>query len=77
MKDKPNPGSEAALNQGCTCHVLDNGHGSPALGEIRGWWISEGCPVHCAADTPPITRSDPLGKIMLDGADKLASVKEE
>lgn len=38
----PNPGSDAALDQGCTCPVLDNGHG-------RGsgpFWISGGCPLH-------------------------------
>lgn len=38
----PNPGSDAALDRGCTCPVLDNGHG-------RGngpFWITGGCPVH-------------------------------
>lgn len=38
----PNPGSDAAIDKGCTCPVLDNNHG-------RGegpWWITEGCPIH-------------------------------
>jgi hypothetical protein len=39
---QPNPGSDAALDQGCRCPVLDNSHG-------RGpgpFWISENCPMH-------------------------------
>ena len=49
MKRKPNtpnPGSDEAIKQGCTCPVLDNGHGSDELGRIRGFWITEGCPLH-------------------------------
>jgi hypothetical protein len=51
----PNPGSDAAIAAGCTCPVLDNGHGAGA-----GWpddigptfecgpvfWITEDCPLH-------------------------------
>ena len=41
-----NPGSNAAIDQGCTCAVLDNNHGQfPAL-PPDGWWITVGCPVH-------------------------------
>jgi len=46
MAKKPNPGSDEAIAQGCTCPVLDNGHGDEELGRIRGFWISEGCPLH-------------------------------
>jgi hypothetical protein len=43
----PNPGSKAAIKKGCTCPIIDNGHG-------RGWGYEEekvfimnkGCPVH-------------------------------
>jgi hypothetical protein len=43
----PNPGSDEAIDKGCTCPVLDNAHG-------RGWkaggeqcfWITQGCPLH-------------------------------
>lgn len=44
----PNPGSDAAIKQGCTCPVLDNGHGRGVggNGEKHGWWITEGCPLH-------------------------------
>jgi len=31
--DKPNPGSPEAIKKGCTCPVLDNGHGKGHLGE--------------------------------------------
>lgn len=46
MTKIPNPGSSDALKQGCTCAVLDNGHGDQALGDIRGFWITGGCPLH-------------------------------
>ena len=41
----PNPGSNAALEMGCTCPVLDNAHGRE---DITGgyFWISELCPLH-------------------------------
>lgn len=38
----PTPGSNEALDLGCTCAVLDNCHG-------RGpgpFWVTGGCPVH-------------------------------
>jgi len=40
----PNPGSEAAIAQGCICPILDNGRGK---GRGDGnFWITEGCPLH-------------------------------
>ncbi len=39
----PNPGSDAALDAGCTCPVLDNGHGRRSDGLF---WITLGCPLH-------------------------------
>ncbi len=45
----PNPGSQAAINRGCTCAVLDNHHGEGVpLGGGRGvsFWMTAGCPVH-------------------------------
>lgn len=46
---KPNPGSDEAIEQGCICAVLDNGHGDEELGRIRGFWITDGCPLHTEA----------------------------
>lgn len=40
----PNPGSQAALDLGCTCAVLDNRE-RPQDGSA-GFWITQGCPVH-------------------------------
>jgi hypothetical protein len=43
---KPSPGSDAALDLGCTCPVMDNGHG-------RGkgpFWKDEDCPLHGATE---------------------------
>jgi hypothetical protein len=42
----PKPGSDEAIDQGCTCPVLDNAHGAGYLGLGRGWWIAGGCPLH-------------------------------
>ena len=39
----PNPGSDAAIKQGCTCPVMDNAHGRRADGMF---WINAECPVH-------------------------------
>jgi len=41
-----NPGSDYSISLGCTCPVLDNGHGSDIIGVTRGFWISENCPLH-------------------------------
>ena len=45
--DVPNPGSEEAIKQGCTCPVLDNnyGEGFPYDGETC-FYISGDCPLH-------------------------------
>jgi hypothetical protein len=46
----PNPGSDEAVEAGCTCPVMDNGRGSQRLGDSRGFWITEGCPLHGVKD---------------------------
>jgi hypothetical protein len=53
MASRPNPGSDAALDLGCTCPVLDNGHGRGA----GPFWITGGCPVH-APDSPTNKETD-------------------
>lgn len=49
-----NPGSLQAIKNGCTCPVLDNGHGRGHLGdgEKFGWWINAGCPLHGQTKSP-------------------------
>jgi hypothetical protein len=42
----PNPGSEAALELGCTCPVLDNNHGSGSDWGYNKFWINGNCKVH-------------------------------
>lgn len=56
MTEKPQwpdgaPGSDEALDKGCTCPVLDNAHGRGYLGLGVGWVIADGCPLH-ARQTP-------------------------
>ena len=43
-----NPGSDEAIEHGCTCPVLDNGHGSDVIGDTRGFIVEFGCPLHGA-----------------------------
>lgn len=51
-KDKPNPGSDEAIKAGCTCPVLDNGHGKGSgytfPDGTPSFWYSPNCPVHCS-----------------------------
>lgn len=46
----PNPGSDDAINQGCTCPVIDNRHGKgiddPQAAKSPLFWITMGCPLH-------------------------------
>lgn len=45
---QPRPGSQAAIDKGCACPVLDNAHGAGrfGIGEKSGWLIVMGCAVH-------------------------------
>lgn len=55
----PNPGSDAALDLGCTCAVLDNRHGRGAFDHPPGpdgkpvFWITEDCPLHGSDSVRP------------------------
>ena len=48
----PNPGSDEAIALGCTCPVLDNGHGAGYFGGITDehgnitFIINCECPIH-------------------------------
>lgn len=44
----PAPGSDAALDAGCRCPVLDNGHGRgfPGGDGKTQYWVNAGCPMH-------------------------------
>lgn len=50
----PRPGSEAAVAIGCTCPVMDNGHGAGYMGNPEVFMMNEGCPVH-----DPLARTTP------------------
>ena len=42
-----NPGSDEAIKEGCTCPILDNGHGVGF--ELHGetvFWIAQDCLLH-------------------------------
>jgi hypothetical protein len=51
----PNPGSQAALDLGCKCPVMDNNHGkfAPWHDErtgVTGWWFNLKCAIHGTGD---------------------------
>jgi hypothetical protein len=45
-KEIPSPGSDQALRIGCTCSVLDNGHGKGSVYGKNTFWYDVYCPVH-------------------------------
>lgn len=58
---RPNPGSDEAIAQGCTCPVLDNGHGRGCGREIDGrhvFWINSECPIHNWTDVALVLKGD-------------------
>ena len=43
----PTPGSDAAIERGCLCPVLDNHHGEGVLwGGKPSFWVNANCPLH-------------------------------
>ena len=46
IKDKPNPGSDEAVDAGCTCPVMDNHKGGGAYGKDGAFWINAECTLH-------------------------------
>ena len=46
IKDKPSPGSDEAVDKGCTCPVMDNRKGKGAYGDPPMFWINAECPLH-------------------------------
>lgn len=47
---KPNPGSDAAIEMGCVCPRMDNHRGNRPDNQ---YWVTEGCPVHDPKDVTP------------------------
>lgn len=42
----PNPGSDKAIEMGCTCPVLDNAHGRGYMGNTEAFVMVVDCPLH-------------------------------
>ncbi len=57
LPNAPNPGSDEALDMGCTCAVLDNDYGN-----LGWWWITEGCLVHDVKEEEPEGRCRRCGE---------------
>lgn len=60
---KPNPGSDEAVAGGCTCPVLDNGHGTGYMGNPQMFWVSELCPMHGEEDDDDEDSGDQNGAL--------------
>lgn len=46
MTDTPKPGSNEALEMGCTCPVMDNAHGRGFRGNPDHFVYNKMCPIH-------------------------------
>lgn len=42
----PNPGTNEAIEAGCTCPVMDNNYGRGAYGQEGVYWYNASCSVH-------------------------------
>ena len=53
---------DEALAAGCTCPVMDNGHGRGYMGdgERFGWVVSGDCPIHAQQDSDAHEPDGPL-----------------
>lgn len=50
--EPPNPGSTEAIEQGCTCPVIDNNHGSGSY-KGEGFVTDLTCPLHGDEEDSP------------------------
>lgn len=63
----PTPGSPEAKRQGCTCPILDNGHGRGFPGPDGPlFWISADCPIHMREPQPVEAWLDGTGAVTYD-----------
>ena len=49
----PPPGSDEAVEAGCTCPVMDNRRGAGVFTDREGaaqYWVNEDCPLHTGDD---------------------------
>ena len=44
--EPPKPGSDRAVEQGCTCPRMDNAYGAGIMSLGTDWYVNEGCPLH-------------------------------
>lgn len=46
LSKQPDPGTQAAIDKGCTCPILDNEHGRGYMGQPGIFIYVVGCPIH-------------------------------
>lgn len=58
--DAAKPGSAAAIQQGCTCPILDNAHGQGYMGKPGVFVMNAGCPLHAPTHTDMMVTPESL-----------------
>lgn len=54
----PPPGSDDAIEQGCTCPVMDNGRGYGYMGMAGVYFMQADCPLHGDFTPDPESESE-------------------
>ena len=66
--ETPNPGSQAAIDAGCKCPVMDNEYGAGYHGQPGIFVFSGNCPVHNTVLTELREKHLPLYKKIIEAA---------
>lgn len=62
MNKPPNPGSDAAVADGCLCPVMDNCRGAGAYGGGETFWVNQNCPLHASPAYAALLKAVGAGK---------------
>lgn len=66
--ETPNPGTQAAIDAGCKCPVIDNEYGTGYHGQPGIFVFNGNCPVHNTMLAELRKKHIPLYKIIMDAA---------
>ena len=60
MSDKkiPNPGSNEAIDLGCSCPIMDNSYGEGYMGMKDTFIYNQSCKLHKTKEEPPEENDD-------------------
>jgi hypothetical protein len=72
----PSPGSNEALDMGCTCAVLDNAHGKGYYGEPGVFVMSADCPLHGPESSDTNARNSRAAKSCSNKRPRRSNIKK-